>query len=139
MTREIGHTEQDHAHHRRAGPRRGQTLVEFALTLPILLMLLFGIIEFGRIFQAWVTIQNAARTAVRYAVTGQYDDKEFTINNAWPNYPPEVDYSTFNTTHPGLPCPYLNTDPAGQQFKDHWAAPIPGRMNFWLRRTSCAW
>lgn len=50
--------------------RRGQTLAEFAITLPILLILIFGIIEFGRIFQAWVTIQNSARTAVRFASTG---------------------------------------------------------------------
>jgi len=53
--------------------RNGQTLVEFALTLPILLLLLFGIIEFGRIFQAWVTLQNSARAAARYATTGRYD------------------------------------------------------------------
>ncbi len=54
--------------------RRGQTLVEFALTLPILLMLMFGVIEFARIFQAWITLQNAARAAARYAVTGQWDE-----------------------------------------------------------------
>lgn len=69
------------------GPRRarpGQTLVEFALTLPILLLLIFGIIEFGRMFQAWVTIQNAARTAARYAVTGQYNQTIFQdIDNPW--------------------------------------------------------
>ncbi len=53
--------------------RRGQTLAEFALTLPIVLLLMFGIIEFARIFQAWVTLQNAARTAARYAITGQFD------------------------------------------------------------------
>ncbi len=53
--------------------RTGQTLAEFAITLPILLILLFGIIEFGRIFQAWVTLQNAARAAARYASTGVYD------------------------------------------------------------------
>jgi hypothetical protein len=53
--------------------RRGQALAEFALTLPILLLLLFGIIEFARIFQAWVTLQNAARTAARYAITGQVE------------------------------------------------------------------
>ncbi len=53
--------------------RRGQSLAEFALTLPILLLLMFGIIEFARIFQAWVTLQNAARTAARYAITGQVD------------------------------------------------------------------
>ncbi len=59
--------------------RHGQTLVEFALTLPILLVLLFGIIEFGRIFQAWVTLQNAARAAARYATTGQYNVSLYTI------------------------------------------------------------
>ena len=50
-----------------------QGMVEFALVLPVLLMLIFGIIEFGRIFQAWLSVQNSARFAVRYAVTGQYN------------------------------------------------------------------
>ena len=37
-------------------PRKspGQGLVEFALALPILLLLIFGIIEFARIFAAWL-------------------------------------------------------------------------------------
>ncbi len=59
--------------------RSGQTLVEFALTLPILLLLLFGIIEFGRIFQSWVTLQNAARAAARYATTGQFS-QQYAVN-----------------------------------------------------------
>ncbi len=72
--------------------RRGQTLVEFALTLPILLMLIWGIIEFGRIFQAWLTIQNAARAAARYGVTGRYDQQLFNnIDNPWtPHIPNNV-------------------------------------------------
>lgn len=53
--------------------RRGQSLVEFALALPILLMLIFGIIEFGRFLQTWLALENGARFAVRYAVTGAYD------------------------------------------------------------------
>ena len=48
---------------------RGQSLVEFALVVPIFLVLLFGMVEFGR---AWMTkniITGAAREAVRiYAV-----------------------------------------------------------------------
>lgn len=60
--------------------RKGQTLAEFALTLPILLLLLFGIIEFGRLFQSWVTLQNAARTAVRYASTGQYKEDRYSLD-----------------------------------------------------------
>lgn len=69
----------------RSSPLRegaGQTLVEFALTLPILLLLLFGIIEFGRIFQAWVSLQNSARTAARFASTGQpFNDVRQTAYN----------------------------------------------------------
>lgn len=57
--------------------RKGQTLAEFALTLPILLILMFGIVEFARIFQAWVTLQNAARAAARYASVGQYDEARY--------------------------------------------------------------
>jgi len=60
--------------------RRGQTLAEFAITLPILLILIFGIIEFGRIFQAWVTLQNAARAAARYATTGGYDEDRYLLD-----------------------------------------------------------
>src|SRR5689334_10681817 len=67
--------------------RRGQTMVEFALTLPILLLLIFGIVEFGRIFQAWVTIQNAARTAARFAITGAYDQTMFPIDLNDINHP----------------------------------------------------
>ena len=58
---------------------KGQTLVEFALTLPILLMLIFGIVEFGRAFQAWVTLENAAREAARYTTTGQYDTAKYDL------------------------------------------------------------
>lgn len=50
---------------------RGQGLTEFAIVLPVLLATMFLVVETGRIFQAYVTVQNAAREAARYAVTGQ--------------------------------------------------------------------
>ena len=50
-----------------------QSLVEFALALPILLLLVFGIIEMGRFLQAWLALENGARFGVRYAVTGSYN------------------------------------------------------------------
>jgi len=53
---------------------RGQTLVEFALVVPIMLLVLFAIIELARLMHAWVTIENGARFGVRYAVTGDYQD-----------------------------------------------------------------
>ena len=52
---------------------KGQTLVEFALVLPIMLLLLFAIIEIARLLHAWVAIENGARFGVRYAVTGEYE------------------------------------------------------------------
>lgn len=48
-------------------------MLEFALVIPVVLFLIFGIIEFARVFQAWLVITNAARYGVRYAVTGEYD------------------------------------------------------------------
>ncbi|TKJ31106.1 MAG: hypothetical protein CEE40_02295 [Chloroflexi bacterium B3_Chlor] len=50
---------------------RGQALTEFAFVLPTLLIIMFLIIETGRIFQGYVTVQNAAREGARYAITGQ--------------------------------------------------------------------
>jgi len=52
----------------RARGDRGQSLVEFALVVPLLLILIVGIAEFGR---AWMTrniLTGAAREAVRIAV-----------------------------------------------------------------------
>lgn len=46
---------------------RGQSLVEFAISLPVvLLMILFGI-DFGRVFLGWVTLNNAVREAANFA------------------------------------------------------------------------
>lgn len=58
---------------KRTPKRNAQAALEFALVLPLLLMLIFGIIEFARVFQAYFVIVNSARFGVRYAVTGEYD------------------------------------------------------------------
>lgn len=50
---------------------KGQSLVEFALVLPILALLLFGIVDFGRIFHAYLTIDHAGREAARAASVGK--------------------------------------------------------------------
>jgi Flp pilus assembly protein TadG len=60
------------AHRRHAG-ERGQSLVEFALILPALLFLLLGIVQFGFIFQAYITLSTATREAARDASIYLYD------------------------------------------------------------------
>jgi len=49
---------------------KAQALVEMALILPILLLLLVGICEFGRILGAYMLINNLARDGARYGVVG---------------------------------------------------------------------
>jgi hypothetical protein len=56
--------------HRRTRDRsttNGQGLVEFALILPIVVLVLLLAIDFGRVFYGWVGLQNGARIAANYA------------------------------------------------------------------------
>jgi hypothetical protein len=46
---------------------RGQTLVEFALCIPLLALLLFGIIQYGFIFYTYISLKNASAVGARYA------------------------------------------------------------------------
>lgn len=51
--------------------QRGSALVEFALVAPLLLLLIFGSLEFGRVFNAWIVVANAAREGARLAALGR--------------------------------------------------------------------
>jgi len=57
--------------------REGQALVEFALTLPVLLLFVLGIIEFGRILFAYADSSNSLREALRYAELLGYPDATY--------------------------------------------------------------
>lgn len=50
---------------------RGTSAVEFALIAPVLLFLLFVVVDFGVLFWVNLTMQYAVREGARYAVTGQ--------------------------------------------------------------------
>jgi Flp pilus assembly protein TadG len=50
----------------------GAELVEFALTLPLLLLVVLGIIEFGFMFHEYEVVTNAAREGARIAVLPAY-------------------------------------------------------------------
>jgi Flp pilus assembly protein TadG len=56
----------------RTAPRdHGAAAVEFALLLPLLLLLLFGLIDFGRALNAQITLTQAAREGARLDALGQ--------------------------------------------------------------------
>lgn len=59
---------------RRSRDARGQSLVEFVLALPILLVIVFGIIEFAAAWRNYQVVTNVAREGARLAVIPTSDD-----------------------------------------------------------------
>jgi Flp pilus assembly protein TadG len=51
---------------------QGQTMTEFALVLPILCVLLFGIIQFGIVFNTYITLTDAARAGARTGAVARW-------------------------------------------------------------------
>ena len=51
---------------------RGANLVEFALVLPILTLLIFGIAEFGFAFNNYISLRNGVREGARQAVVANF-------------------------------------------------------------------
>jgi hypothetical protein len=82
---------------------RGATAVELALILPVILMLLFGIIEFGRAYNASIVVTHAAREAVRKVALGASDAEAKTAGEqAGLSLPGGVSVSSIP---PGDSCP----------------------------------
>lgn len=50
---------------------RGQALTEFALALPVLALLLFAVIQFGIVFNNYVTLTDATRAGARKAAVAR--------------------------------------------------------------------
>lgn len=62
-------------HHRKRFSFRaqnGQTMTEFALVLPLLALLLFGVIQFGIAFNNYITLTDAVRAGARKGAVGRH-------------------------------------------------------------------
>lgn len=55
---------------------KGASAVEFAIILPVLVLILFGIFEFGRAYRDYLAITHAAREGARLAAVGNYSEAE---------------------------------------------------------------
>lgn len=88
--------------------QNGQAMVEFALVMPLLLLIICGIIEFGFLFSNQLMISNLSREGARYGVIYSKDPNQLQIvkdkiislipTNNKDKYTIEVSYS--NTTTP---------------------------------------
>jgi Flp pilus assembly protein TadG len=65
----------------------GQSLIEFALMIPLLFLLIFNAVNFGGFLYSWIAISNAARAGVQDAAMGA----------AYASYPPVASLSAVQT------------------------------------------
>lgn len=59
---------------RRGHSEKGAALLEAAVTIPMLLLIAVGIFEFGRAYQTWQVLTNAAREGARVAILADATD-----------------------------------------------------------------
>lgn len=89
---------------RRRGDR-GAAAVEFALVLPLLITLLFGMIDFGFAINRYTVINNATREGVRAAsLSGTQSDVEKVVKDALSDLPGTVTVTVSCTTPKGATC-----------------------------------
>ena len=70
--------------------QKGQALVEFAIILPIIMLLIMGIFQFGMMLNAYITIENASREGARAGIIGSSDAEiETLIISTSPSLEPE--------------------------------------------------
>lgn len=66
-------------------PERGAVAVEMAIVLPLLLLVLGGVIDFGRLFMAEIMVTNAAREGARMTAMGYNStDTQTRVTNSMP-------------------------------------------------------
>jgi Flp pilus assembly protein TadG len=66
----------------RSSGEDGAELIEFALVLPLMLLVMFGIIDFGLLFQRYLVVTNAAREGARVAVLPGYTNADVQVRVA---------------------------------------------------------
>lgn len=74
---------------------RGQALVEFALILPVLMLLIVGVMEFGLIINQYMVVTEAAREGARSAALG---DSNATITTVVKTAASQIDTSQLTVT-----------------------------------------
>lgn len=69
---------------------KGQALVEFAIVLPIFLLIVMGIVQFGMVLNSYITIENVSREGARAGIIGSTDEEiQYLIISTSPNLDPK--------------------------------------------------
>ena len=98
---------------------RGAAMIEFAIIVPVLLMLLVGIIQFGRAYNIQVGIQAAAREGAReLALHGSADEVRARVRDAAPSV-------TIDSIDVGPSCPTTGDGQAKVVVSETYTFQIP--------------
>ena len=99
----------------------GQTLVEFALVLPMFMFLLMSLVEYGFLYNNILTVQFASRQGVSVAATVGGEDG--------------ADCSVLKAIEAALQSPVNRTDVSAVEIfqSDTTGAPVTGRVNRYIR------
>lgn len=86
---------------RRLRSQRGQSMAEFAIVAPVLLLVLMGIMQLGVVYNNWVTLTDAARAGARKAAvcrSGCSPDATTAVQNAVKNSAANLNLSNLTVT-----------------------------------------
>ena len=120
-------------HRHRISREEGVAAVEFALILPVLALLLFGVLEFWRVWSQYQVFQGAAREGARCAAVQatEFSDCEIqpSIDAAAAPYDPETDAAV---SIGGSPAAGGCTDATqGEDVQVSWEQPLEINIPFW--------
>jgi Flp pilus assembly protein TadG len=115
----------------RISRQEGVAAVEFAIILPVLALILFGVLEFGRVWSQYQVFQGAAREGARCAAVASTSecDIEDEIEAAAQPYSPDGNYSiTVNGTSSVDGC---GPQDAGKDVAVSWRQELNVNIPFW--------
>ena len=118
----------------RKDKERGQSLIEIAIILPILLLLLLGVAEVGMGLRNYLVVVNANREGARYAAHGRFGDDVTvaTVLNAGGWEP----YGTLSVPFLRRSCARLARASAAL-FCSRGMCRIANFSNFWISCSAC--
>jgi Flp pilus assembly protein TadG len=116
----------------------GATLVEMAIVMPILLLVLLALVEFGMMFFVTLTMQYAVREGARYAITGR--------NNLDPNTSSQQRYAAviekIRDSSMGMYdklAPVISVNGTSYQASGYGNAMFGGAGSIMVLRLDCSW
>ncbi|MEA2016599.1 MAG: TadE/TadG family type IV pilus assembly protein [Actinomycetota bacterium] len=80
--------------------KKGSSAVEFAIILPILIMLILGIVQFGVAYNNYIALTHAAREGARLASVGLHEEDPAAFEQAVIDSAPSVEIANIDVDYP---------------------------------------